>query len=249
MNYAYMTCSKDFWPYAEICIRSLGQHSDCTLLFNAYGWLNGNVKELEADMKCTYPGRSLIYMIPEKEWKGRIAKCKVERLECMPFQDGDNVLLIDADLIFKVDPFKIFDIWPEVDVFLTERHYDYHFPINGGLYGFRLFEAGWKFMRMHIDEVKNPMWPPYVQWLKKYWHWGQENWGVGQDFLCAIHMAGLPFEGILKILGPEWNWCPSIEEDRLEETLKPAREDMARAEKNPDIKVLHYKGRLKEMML
>jgi hypothetical protein len=189
--------------------------------------------------------------IPFDDWHNQIAYRKAMLLyefAIKELKEGDKVLVIDADLKFKIDPFSIFS--SNSDVYYTTRHYDYHFPINEGFWGFQWNDRTIKFIQFYKEQIENPTWGPYIRWLKKYWHWDQKNWGIGQDFFCAIYQAeaDLPFNCIFEMLGPNYNFCPTIEEDDLENTLKKATKEIRWAENNPDVKILHYKGRLKELM-
>jgi hypothetical protein len=143
------------------------------------------------------------------------------------------------------------------DVFVTRRPGKWKHNVNGGLWAFRVNDAGRQFIRFYDDQVHAKDWPPYRAYLKKYGHLDEVNWRVGQDFLNVIATTPLPFPCKVTVLGPEWNWVHDsgakkkvdrkrqAEQDALFEKAKAAyREAMA----DPSIHVVHFKARMKSVM-
>lgn len=258
MNYIFIICTENYLPYAKKCLDSLPKNwnfNEYRIIFKFYNSIDLDKIDLgELFHQVQFEA------IPYKDWNDQIAYRKAMLLYEFAMKElktGDKVIVCDADLKFKIDPFDIF--LSNSDVYYTTRHYDYHFPVNEGFWGFRWNDRTKKFIEFYKEEIENPTWDPYIRWLKKYWHWGQKNWGIGQDFFCTIyeymHVYGanvsrliLDNDCIFEILGPNYNFCPSVEENDLERTLDKATKEMRWAENNSDVKILHYKGRLKELM-
>ena len=206
-------------------------------------------------LRSSWGGRFQFRAVPKKQYVGRIATSKIERLEDIPMQDGDQVLCLDVDMIVKRDPFEIFR--KEGDVFVTTRPKSWKHPVNGGVWGFRYSTVGDRFVRFHIDQVQRKTWKPYRNYLKKYGHLKEVNWRVGQDFLNTIYLNKLPFLCKVSDAGWRWNFLHDSGSKRKFDKKKQAEQDALfskakkaykKAWKDPSVGILHFKARMKGEM-
>ena len=131
-------------------------------------------------------------MFQKKQWENRRLTAKLEKMLEIPFNDGDKFYYCDGDLFFLKDPFKVFDelVNHDMDVFYTTRHYEFTFPVNGGVWGFKYSKDVEKFRKWFVSEVQNPSWGPYVDLRKNHPYvkeFDHKDWWVDQDFLNTIH--------------------------------------------------------------
>lgn len=249
MNYVYLLVDNNYEKYARIFLRSLSRYSpDCTVLFNGYN-IDGNV------IRKAWPGRLQFYNVPKADYIDRIATVKIERLALMPFKDGDNVLVLDVDMLVQSDPFVMFGC--NGDVIVTGRPVKFKHLINGGVWGFRYNETGRKFLDFHIEQVHKKDWKPYKKYLKKFRHYDLVNWSVGQDFLNTIYLHSLPFDCNIVKFGAEWNYClhsgssaryKSFEALAKSEHFKESKRKYEEALDNKEYKIIHFKSKMKFIM-
>jgi hypothetical protein len=193
--------------------------------------------------------------VPKKQYKGRIATCRIEILESMPLREGDNVLYLDVDIIVKKSPFEIFR--KPGDIFITTRPQKWKHMVNGGVWGFQYNEAGRRFIKFHIEQIHNKDWKPYRKYLEKFGHEKEINWRIGQDFLNVIRKNKLPFPCQVTDAGWQWNFSQHSGSERKFDSKRQAKQDkiFAKAKKeyakawlNPKIGILHFKARMKSEM-
>ncbi len=89
----------------DVCIRSLKKHSDCKIV----------VYTSQLENKTLLESRGVdVIEFPISNWNDRRMTCKVEKayqlIEDLNLQDGDNILTLDADLIFVKNPFDVLKI-------------------------------------------------------------------------------------------------------------------------------------------
>jgi len=165
----------------DVCIRSLKKHSDCKIV----------VYTSQLENKTLLESRGVdVIEFPISNWNDRRMTCKVEKayqlIEDLNLQDGDNILTLDADLIFVKNPFDVFE--NNFDFMYTTRHYSSEFKPNGGVWGYTVNDSSKNFMKFYIDQVNNPTWNPYVKFRKSHPHnrdINNKDWWVDQDFLCV----------------------------------------------------------------
>jgi len=87
-----------------------------------------------------------------------------------------------------------------------------------------------------------------MEFQKKWGHQGNRDWWCDQDFLCTIYESGVPLDIIIKDLGPHYNFCPSVEENQPG-TFEKAKSEILGKLNEKNYPILHFKGRLKEVML
>lgn len=253
MNWLVTHCDSTMVDCAVLFLRSLAKCSKARVAFFGYGLTDSQIDALgTANPNVGY------HVLREKDFAGRIATSKVE---CVAeatdtvAEDDDLIIASDVDMLVKRDPFDLFK--EEGDVFVTRRPGKWKHPINGGLWGFRMNDAGYRFIDFYRDQVHSKDWLPYRAYLKGFGHLQETNWRVGQDFLNVVALAQLPFPCKVTVLGPEWNWVHDsgakkkvdprrqAEQDALFEKAKNA---YAHAMADPTIHVVHFKARMKYEM-
>lgn len=251
MNLFVTHCDSSMADCAVLMLKSLKRCSVCKPhLFDA-----GIGDAQTGELLDIYPGREFIQVLTRDQFEGRIATCKVECVYEAVSSGATTCIAADVDMLFKHDPFALFE--NDGDVFVTRRPNNWKHPINGGLWAFRCNEAGQNFIRFYNEQVHKKDWPPYRKYLKKFDHFDEVNWRIGQDFLNVIAKTPLPFPCKVTVLGPEWNWLHDsgakkkpdpkrqAEQDALFEMAKKA---YRKALADPAIHVLHFKAKMKSEM-
>lgn len=240
MNYLFLFFDNNHESIAEICLRSLARHNtECTVLLNGLG-VN------EEKMMAAYPHGIKFYDLKESDFKNRIATHKIEQLIKMPLETGDNVLVIDPDIILQCDPFKAFS--NDGDMFVTTRHYPCVWSVNGGVFGFKMTAGGKCALEYYEDQVHSKSWEPYREFMIKWRHLHLTNWSVGQDFLCIAYSFGLPFSCKIYDLGPRWNYCPETFSVNQRSLVLQGKDDLIGKIGNSEYKILHFKSHMKKFM-
>lgn len=162
------------------CVRSLKSVTDVDVYVTTFP--NTLSPEIEEIVTPIY--------VSHQQWDNRRLTAKLEKMLEIPMNDGDKFCYFDGDLYFRHDPFKAFEDQPDLDVFYTERHYNFEFPVNGGVWGFKVSSDTQKFRKWFVTEVQNPTWEPYVYLRKNHPYvkeFDHKDWWVDQDFLNCIH--------------------------------------------------------------
>ncbi|MAH43683.1 hypothetical protein CL614_08265 [archaeon] len=165
----------------DVCVRSLKKQSDCKIV----------VYTCDLENQDILKNRNVeIINFSKEDWNNRRMTCKIEKayqvIKDMSLKDGDNVLSLDADLIFLKDPFDVFN--NEFDFFYTTRHFESEFKNNGGVWGYKINNSSKKFMEIYINEINNPKWIPYIEFRKNHPHnrdLKNLDWWIDQDFICV----------------------------------------------------------------
>lgn len=214
----------------ETCVKTFRKHSKA--LLQVYS------DEVVPDMEQY----GIDWKIVDKV-KGRRALRKIELLMNMAHSltVGDRILVADVDLYFRDDPFTA----EFKDIGLTERCYDYHMPINGGVFYLTVSRQLIWWLLFHVNECSKPTWDKYIEYRKELKRVYTPDWFVGQDFLntCYLNKDYIQKEYGLEInnVGYEYNYCAGTDRFGYEE----ASDMIQRAYHNKDIKVLHLKSELK----
>jgi len=172
---------------------------------------------------------------------------KMTQLAEFPWKKGDEVFVIDLDVLVQDNLFAAFHQYPDADVFVTTRFYEYEHPINAGVWGFRINARSLTFLHHYADQAFDPTWPPFRSYQEKFGHLEDRGWWCDQDYLCALWRevkANRPTPGGVRVvdLGPKYNWCPS------ERDLKQDAENILGKVGDKEYKALHFKGKLKWIM-
>lgn len=241
MNYVYTIYSGAVDNVVKKFLESLNSNTDCKVLFLGVGIPQGDrdvIRLLHRDAE--------VIDVPSEKWNGRRMFCKIEQIGGLPLKDGDRVFVLDTDLIIQDDIFKVFD--DEFDVGITSRHYPYYFPINGGVWCFRWSDRTRQFIRFFTEQAMNSTWPPFVNFQNQFQHRGNLDWWCDQDFLCSLPGNKLPFECNVVDIGYRYNFCPNVENSNSASEFERAKNEIMSQWGNKEYKILHFKGRLKEVL-
>jgi hypothetical protein len=247
VNIACVVHSGEFTPVVATMLASLDRHCDCTLIFVAQGM----TAALQQHVRSVFEQPIEFRAVPDEQWFGQRMARKIWEVQHVSFGDGDRVFVLDTDLLVQADIFAGLD--GSFDVGLTTRHYDYWYKINGGVWGFQFNARSRAFLKFFADEIRCPTWAPFVAFQESFKlrrppsaH-RSLDWWCDQDFLCTVFDHPLPFACTIGDLGPRYNFCPSVEDD-IPGTFEKARAEISAKLGDRDIKVLHFKGRLKEVL-
>ncbi len=159
---------------------------------------------------------------------------------------GDKIFSLDLDTVVQGDIFKVFD--GTFDFGYTTRFYPYWAPINEGVWCLDYSEKSAKFLKYFFDQVTKPTWEPFINFSKKFGHNSEgKSWFSNQDFLCSQYLFGIDTFCRMKDIGWQYNFCPTVEEADPR-TYEIAKECIIESIGSKNIKILHFKGRLKNIM-
>ena len=191
------------------------------------------------------------HSLSDWQWVGQRMARKVWGLLDISFSPGDRVFVLDTDLLIQGDIFAGFD--GTFDVGLTTRHYDYWYRVNGGVWGFQVnpgvapssnsspprfaSRRGSLLSNSKRALSRNAPLPPTGVWIG----------GAIRIFCALFWIIGYLSPATIGDLGYQYNFCPSVEDD-VPGTFEKARDEILAKLGDPDIKVLHFKGRLKEVL-
>jgi len=164
-------------------------------------------------------------------WEDRILQIRMTSLLDFNYEVGDRVLVLDIDLLFKCNPFEIFDIFKRGDVFLSSRNYKSLYPIIGCFWGFIWNEKTKELLQHFKENSIKPTWGA-VNHLRKKWGHNNTSWWIDQDLLCALYTKG--FKNI-KVKDIGWHYSYD---------MKVKRKNITKHEKAVQLfsaKVLHFK--------
>ncbi len=223
------------------CIKTLKEHSNCEVRFFTIQDELENKHFLD-ELEISY------FEIDRSKWTNRRMTHKIEIANDLITEYQDCVLILDCDLIFQADPFKIFK--NDFDIFYTTRYYDYHFSVNAGVWGYRVNNNSKKFLEFYVEQINNPTWPPLIEYREKF---NRKNnyydWWTDQDFLCVINENQLPMKlETVKLFDAtyRYNYCPRFETGDSKENHKIALKELEKATDNEEFVILHLKGALKK---
>ena len=233
---AYMIRDKNIDTMTERCLESLRKsNATCRIVLfsidiNDYSKIDRfNVENVK---------------IEPSQWYDQRQACKIKNATKIPnINENDEIIVMDSDLLFNLDPFKVFSEC-NFDVFYTSRGYPYYYSVNAGVWGFKNNKSSREFLALYNSEISNPSWAPYINHIRKFGRRGTD-WWVDQDFLCVVNDNKMSLEKIIPNIrlydaGPKYNFCPSFDilGDKAVEQIKAAMNDK-------NIIILHLKGELK----
>jgi hypothetical protein len=181
--------------------------------------------------------------VPKEQVRGRRALCKIEQLVKVVsnMKKGDRLIVADVDMYYLDDPFKAFE--KEFDMAVTTRFHQYRWPVNGGIFFFRINKHSRSFIDFYLMQCREPSWEPLLKFMKDIKRPYTPDWEIGQNFLCAAYFERGSKARALKLIdvGPEYNFCPNTDVFGI----KKAREMIEQVYKQKAVKVLHLKSELK----
>jgi hypothetical protein len=122
-------------------------------------------------------------------------------------QPGDQVLLLDVDMLFFGDPWGCFG---DFDVGFCLRNRDRKYgPFNGGLVALTASQAVNSFMDLWCSQIINPTWKEISEWKSRTKNrseltarWSNQYF----QFAAMDRRETLPWQLKIQALSPIWNW-------------------------------------------
>jgi len=166
----------------------------------------------------------------------------------LPVLEGDQILVLDTDLLFQSDPFAVFQE-AEFDLFYTSRGFVSDFNINAGVWGFVQNERSKKLLEFMVKQANNPSWEPYKEFRRAFRKNDsrEKDWWTNQDLLCVLSKHAPPINASLYDAGEKYNCCPrsgggiSLTGDAMKEFVQKIGDD--------SYVIMHYKEMEKQCRL
>jgi len=167
----------------------------------------------------------------DRDWDGKRAQIRVESYLKFDYKEGDRVLSMDADMVVKEDPFRVFDLF-DGDVLLSTRDHFDKMPVIACFWGFVYNDRTYNFLNYIKKQVKEKLnWKVLRDFRKRRQHTGTD-WWIDQDVLCSVYQDGYKD---LKIRDIGWHWSYDINH-------KLNRKSREGKIKRDSAKALHYKN-------
>lgn len=240
--------------YVKVCIQSLREHNkNCIINFyytnplSRFFYKKYNINFIKID-KEKIRNRQLFYKV-------NLAKDLSYKLD-----EGTELLVLDLDLLFQDDPFKMFKKYKKKDIFWScslmstpdslrpEKLWKLvDYKVNSGVWGIRISKDIVKFMNFWVENMLNPTWKKWVNYKYNKSHSINGkinlNWWCDQDFLNCIEENDdiLEMFNLKKIdVGYKYNYYTS--------TWGYFNEELSMRNKigDKDYKIIHFKGHFKD---
>lgn len=230
----------------ETCIKTLRHHSSCFIIVFTDDLDDGYIKYASEKYSVIFE------KVPPMDGERAYQKIKQYCEYSCDLDDGEQVAVLDADLLFIDNPFKAFEeynIQPG-DIGLTERGYKYWSKINGGVIFWSINDGIKELLKFHQEQSYEPTWNVYQKYQETFRHvrYGRD-WTRGQDFLNTIYlnedkvMAMFDEIAILTISN-HYNFCPAVDLFGYEKSIAMMIEEYLAK----DVCVLHLKSELKQLI-
>jgi hypothetical protein len=193
---AYFIHSGDLTFINKECFRSIQKKADCRII-------------LYHDSISNKPNNIELIPIDLNRWTNRRMTHRMELALELPISYGDKVLVLDTDLLFQGDPFKVFQE-ADFDLFYTSRAFKSNYNVNGGVWGFVNNACSRELLKFMVDQAKNPSWGPYENFRNRFRKndLREEDWWTNQDLLCVLSEYHPPIDVSLYDAGEKYNCCP-----------------------------------------
>jgi len=163
-----------------------------------------------------------------KNWHNKTLQIRMASLLDFNYKQGDRVLVLDVDLLFKCNPFEIFNKF-NGDLFLSTRDHKSNYPVIACLWGFVYSRNIENFLYFVYRQAMKSNWEPLIKFRKKYQHLDY-NWWIDQDILCTVYKEG--YRNLrIKDIGWQYSYDVNHKKNKGKEGL----------EKKLEAKVLHTK--------
>ena len=240
--------------FVKVCLQSLREYNkDCTInffynnFFTKLTYKKYNINFIKINNKLLRKG-TMFYKI-------KIVKDFSEKLE-----NDTELLILDLDLLFQDDPFKMFKDNKNNDIYYScclmskpeslrpekiWKGVDY--KVNGGVWGIKISSNIIAFMNFWVDNLQNPVWEEWknYKYRKDHLNNGKVNlkWWCDQDFLNCIEQSDriCSMFDLRKIdVGYKYNYFTS--------TWGYFNEELSMRNKigNKDYKIMHFKGNFQD---
>lgn len=257
MKYLYIVCTTgprpdiegSFFDMARNMLASASKYNPgVTLLCN---WVD--IDDMVKEMVVGAWGENVkFFNIPSSVWNGEFAYHKIDRMREMPYENGDEIVMLDVDTIVQGDLFDVFE--QPFDIAYTSRPVFPEEPewfrkwqsVNLGYTAYRWSPVVAEFIDYWSLQIISPTWKTYV-WLSAGMHRKTPSCLCGdQDLICAI--VGDEFKTFSQIkwldVTTKYNWFPSVDTvDQLEQ----AWSEIEPLLHSDDYRMIHLKGHLKPL--
>tara|TARA_Y100000589_G_C27090329_1_gene603619 strand:- start:242 stop:1150 length:909 start_codon:yes stop_codon:yes gene_type:complete len=240
--------------YIKVCLQSLRKYnSSCNIFFF---YRNPFIKICYRKYKVNF------VKIDKKKSKNKLLFYKIFSVNkiCQMLNQNDKLLVFDVDLLFQGDPFKLFEEFPNYDIYYTHsilskpdslrKKYIWDSvksKVNGGVWGLRISKLSKELMSFWIKCEKDNYWKVWDQFYLRKEHLidgiTDLNWFFDQDFLNCIDLNEVPLSQKLKKvdIGYKYNYFTS--------TWGFFNVDLNMGNKigNYDYPIIHFKGNFKDV--
>ena len=240
--------------FVNVCLQSLREYNkDCVINF----FYNNRLTKL------FYKKYNLKFIrINDAEIKkGQMFyKVKLAKDLSNALEDGTKLLVLDLDLLFQDDPFKMFTEYKNNDLYYTcsilstkdslrpkKVWMSIDYKVNGGVWGIKISSKVKKFMEYWVDNLINPTWINWKEYKYNKIHSVDGNvnlnWWCDQDFLNCIEESN-DFEKEFQLkkinVGYQYNYFTS--------TWGFFNPELSMGNKigNSEYKIIHFKGKFKQ---
>ena len=241
---AYMIHVGEINDLVELCVETFMKNTDKEKIY--FYTIRAQAPGIENLQKYD---RLEIRELDPNLWNNRMMAHKIENIRNFyrSLKEGTRVLVLDTDLIFKNNPFDMFEEG-EANIYYTSRYYKYHFPINAGVWGFIKTKNTDLFLLDYIKQINNPTWDKLLKFRKKHNRTSCKNWWVDQDYLCVVNNNLKEIESKFSVkifdVGSKYNFCPSTDIMGIDKSVHHIKAAL----KNDDIKIIHFKSNLKYLI-
>ena len=241
----------DPWAVGHLCLTSLDRVADgpVCVLFNTDTAMEATFDNLEI-VQCQWPPHhSQQVMMMHVYW-----------LMMADFQDGDEVIVSDYDVLYQQNPFQMFDEF-DGDLLYCTRDFEYHVPVSTGVWAFRWSAGLREWLKFMLSQMLYPTWPQYkaVCDMRDEWTpWSRFVWPdeptrrrvSDNDFFWALHV-GLTtgkFDTNIKIQDMGAKYDSIADSDDLTAGYDEAREKLLAKVGDPNVAAIEFHSKMKPVM-
>lgn len=246
----------------RVCLESLRKYNtSCKILLYYH--------DIYPELEMEYSFLNIRFRkIDLQKWHNKRMFHKIELVQELitGFHSGDKLLVLDCDLLFQADPFSMFHLFPDNDLYYTTTFYSYLIPdkfnqlidpVNGGVWGITVNQKSIELLDFWIKNMIHPSWENWILYLQRK---GKQkkpipnlDWWIDQSFLTCLHFAKpeeIPISGIKKInLGVKYNFFFNLPIFRMqaEQNQGDISDLISMNIGNSNYCIIHFKGELKYM--
>lgn len=233
--------------YINVCLESLRLYNEKCII-NFY-YSDESIKQVYQRFNINFIKINNI----ECQNKLQYYKMLITKRLCDSLNDNDKILILDFDLLFQDDPFKMFKKFPDNDFYYTEcimstsdslrdekLWKSVKYKVNGGVWGLNVNNNSKKLMKFWISNLLQENWQPWINYEPRQNRKQDLNWNVDQDFLNCICNYELPFDLKKVNVGYNYNYFVSTW-GHFNENL-----NMGNKIGNPEFIIIHFKANFKD---
>lgn len=240
--------------YINVCLQSLRKYNPFCKIFFFYK---------NPLIKFSYKKYKIEFIkIDKKRSKNKLLFYKIFAVNkiCQTLNNDDLLLVFDVDLLFQSNPFKLFEEFPNFDLYYTyclmskpdslrkeSIWKSVESKVNGGVWGLKINSISKELMSFWVNCENDKYWEVWDQFYLRKKHvingLTDLNWFFDQDFLNCIDSNDVPLKGKLKKVdvGYRYNYFTS--------TWGFYNLDLNMGNKigNTYFPIIHFKGNFKDV--